>query len=459
MIEFNMQQPWSKISDYLNSGAANPLRIAELINRVSPCSWTFNFTFDSTNQAKLDIDCDLTVPDDHTLSLFDGSLEEIFFANSLCFRQGKKQFTANVSRLLEDPPPSNEIAIQVLEEEANFLITIEDFWHTNLTPSEIQKDSIISSYFFQNTWLGSPDFADSKHCIHWIVFGKEYLIQPGNRYKTKLGSTDTFITQEELYNANGDCIGQAYFQTSPSLKEDEIYTTFGPLNPKNQNWLTRKRNDPHWVVEISSETLTQAMIQGAPTTRLINELVDSIEEVQGLVRKSNHFQNYEREIQRKRKVKAANLLNKRQEKVKTREKVIFKDKPLMLVPSNENEVIVLLSKLEALNALPFHEFILWEYTSRTGIDAIASYQIEDVDVSSQLMAVEVEHYFENFFDHGHPHNQVNMVICWDFRDGEAPTELHPQDKWLFEYRNDKSFSVVVLSHIPNLKVKGTDNEQ
>jgi hypothetical protein len=145
--------------------------------------------------------------------------------------------------------------------------------------------------------------------------------------------------------------------------------------------------------------------------------------------------------------------------VKTRERVIFKDKPVMLVPSNENEVIVLLSKLEALNALPFHEFILWEYTSRTGIDAIASYQIEDVDVSSQLRSVEVEHYFENFFDHEHPHNQVNMVICWDFRDGEAPIELYPQDEWLFEYRNDKSFSVVVLSHIPNLKVKGPDHEQ
>lgn len=131
----------------------------------------------------------------------------------------------------------------------------------------------------------------------------------------------------------------------------------------------------------------------------------------------------------------------------------------MLVPSNENEVLVLLSKLEALNALPFHAFILWEYTARTGIDAIASYQIEDVDVPSQLIAVEVEHYFENFFDHEHPHHQVNMVICWDFRDSEVPIELHQRSKWLFEYRNDESFIVVVLSHIPNLKVRGANNEQ
>ena len=38
--------------------------------------------------------------------------------------------------------------------------------------------------------------------------------------------------------------------------------------------------------------------------------------------------------------------------------------------------LLLLCKLEALRALPFHEFVLWEYTARVGIDAIASYQIE-----------------------------------------------------------------------------------
>ena len=454
MIEFNMQHSWSNISDYLNSNKSNPLRIAKLINRVSPCCWTFKFTFDSTNQTNVWIDCDFTVSDDHALSLLNGALEEVFFVNALSLRQKEKYFTTDTVEILKNPPSSNLIALRNnLNKEADFLLVLEGFWQSDSTPPEIQKNCVVDSYFLENTWLGSSDFADSEHYIHWTVFGTKQLIRPGNRYEAKLGSTDIFMAQENLHNTNNICIGQANFHTSPSLQNDEIYTTFGPLNPKNQNWLTRNHNDPHWIIEISSESLKQAVIQGKPTTRIINELINSVEEARVSVTQSDYFREYEHEIQRKRQIKAANNLKKRQERAKTGDKVTFENKTVMLTPSNENEVIVLLSKLETLNALPFHEFILWEYTARTGIDAIASYQIEETDVQSLLVAVEVEHYFENFFDHGHPHHQVNMVICWDFRDGEVPMELHQQNEWLFEYRNDKSFTVVVLSHIPNLQVE------
>ena len=135
----------------------------------------------------------------------------------------------------------------------------------------------------------------------------------------------------------------------------------------------------------------------------------------------------------------------------------------MLVPSNENEVLVLISKLEALNALPFHEFILWEYTAQTGIDAIATYQMKETGRQTMFAMVELEYYFENFFEHGHPHHQVDMVICWDFRNRETTLESHKHYKhneWLFEYRNDKSFFIVVLAYIPNLQIEeGLNNEQ
>ena len=125
----------------------------------------------------------------------------------------------------------------------------------------------------------------------------------------------------------------------------------------------------------------------------------------------------------------------------------------MLVPSNENEVLLLLAKLETLNALPFHEFLLWEYTPRAGIDAIASYQIKEVDAQSMFVPTELEYHFENFDDHGHPYHQVNLVICWDFRNAETPAKLHKYNEWLYEYRNDTSVLVVVLSRIPNLQIE------
>ena len=463
MIELNMRRTWSQISDYLNSGNANPLRISEIVNRVPPCSWNFLFTFNNTNNIKVQINCDSEVSDDHVQSLLDGSLEEIFFTDKISLRKKGKYFTADTSEFLNNPPPSNLIKLQYNSDcEADSLLTLKGFWQSrqsNSIPPEIQRNDEVCAYFLENTWLGSPDFTNSDHCIRWIIFGTEQLIRPVNRYKNKLNAVDTFIIQVDLYNTNRDCIGQVIFQTSPSLKSDEIYTMFGPLIPKKHKWLSRTSKDLHWIVEIKSETLNRTVIQGEPTTKLTNELVDSVGEAWNSITESDSYINYEQEVKRKQHIKAANKLKERQNRVQTANKVFFNDRPLMVIPSNENEVIVLLSKLDALGALPFHEFFLWEYTSRAGIDALASYQIRDVDVRSMYSAIEVEHNFENFFDHDHPHHQVNMVICWDFRDGEVPVNLRQRDDWLFEHRNDESFTVLVLSRIPNVNIRESNNEQ
>ena len=450
-LELKMQRTWHEISQYLNSSDSNPLRIAELVNRIPPCCWTFKFTFEGTNRTTVEINCDSAVSDEGTRVLLDGSLEEVFFADALYLRQTGKYLTADTSKLLKDPPISNLITLQDLDRKGDSLLVLKGFWQSDSTPPKTQQNLAIRSYFLEHTWLGAPDFADSEHYIRWIVFGAEELIHPKNRYETKLKSTDSFTTQVTLCDTNGDHIGQASFWTSSLLEDDEIYTMFGRLVPKPKNWLTRRCEESRWIVEIGSPTLTQAVIQGEPTTMLIDELVGSVERARVSVTSSDRFQAYKEKMERKRQTKAAIQLNRRQKQVQKRQKVIFEGKPVMLVPSNENEVLALLCKLEALHALPFHNFILWEYTARVGIDAIASYQIEEIDVCTQFAAIELEYHFENFFDHQHPHNQVNLVVCWDFCDGEPPVELHQRSECLFEYRNDDSFIVLILSKIPNLQ--------
>ena len=453
MIELSLRRTWYEISDYLNSSNPNPLRIAELINRVPPCCWTFKFTFDATNRTIVEINCDSPISDTHAQSLLDGSLAEVFFADSLDLRQAEKYFTADTSKLVKDPPSSNLMTLRNLDEKADSLLVLRGFWQSDSTPPEVQQISAVRSYFLEHTWLGAPDLADSEYYIRWTVFVKEELIRPGNRYKTKLGFTDNFTTQETLYNTSGDHIGHASFWTSPSLEVDEIYTIFGPLVPKPKNWLTRSPKDSRWIVEIDSQTLKQTVVQGKSTTRLINELVNSVEDARISVTNLDHFQSYKEEIERKQQTKSVNKLRERQKRAQTAEIVIFDDTPVMLVPSNENEVIVLLCKLEVLDALPFHEFFLWEYTPRAGIDAIGTYQIKEIEVPTQFAAIEVEYHFENFLGHEHPPSQVNLVVCWDFRDGEAPIELRQRSECLFEYRNDDSYIVLILSHIPNLQIK------
>ena len=115
-------------------------------------------------------------------------------------------------------------------------------------------------------------------------------------------------------------------------------------------------------------------------------------------------------------------------------RVTVDGQPVLTVPRCENEVIVLLSKLEALGAIPFAQFSLMEHTPKSGIDALADFQIVEQDVSTQLGAVELEYEFENFFDHQHAPEQVNLVVCWDFRDGEAlDPRLIKREEYLYTF--------------------------
>ena len=77
-MNLDLRRTLAEIADYLNSNNSNPLRIAKLINRVSPCRWSFKFTFDNTNQTNVWIDCDSALSDGHALSLLNGLLEEVF---------------------------------------------------------------------------------------------------------------------------------------------------------------------------------------------------------------------------------------------------------------------------------------------------------------------------------------------------------------------------------------------
>lgn len=456
-MERNLRRTWYEISEYLNSDDSNPLRIIELINRVPQCNWTFRFRFDKSDRINLSIDCDFDLSDDCALELLDGSLDELLFAETVYLRHSGNFLVARTSQLIEEPPSSNCLTFTNTGEKADSLLILAGFCMSDSIPREMQANSYscVRRYFLENTWLGSSDSVGSDYGVSWDVLKEVEWIRPANRYERKMSSLEKFTTRIALKNSNGEHIGEASLQTSPLLEHDEIYTKFGRLVPQPRSWLSSCHDNLHWIVEIGSQELRQAIMHRAPTRKLISQLVKSVNDALADVMRTDSFRDFERELQRKQQTKAANRLKQRQRRAQLASKVIFKGEPLMLVPENENEVLALLCKLESRRALPFHEFILLEYTARVGIDAIGTYQIKETDVPAQFASIELEHYFENFLDHEHPPSLVNLLICWDFRDGEAPKELHQHcnSEYLYEYRNDHSITVVVLSNIPGLQTQ------
>ena len=66
--------------------------------------------------------------------------------------------------------------------------------------------------------------------------------------------------------------------------------------------------------------------------------------------------------------------------------------------------------------------------------------------------IELEYHFESFIRHGHPIQQVAMIVCWDF---QTTPDKHPglsmKAEWLYHYETDDgACPVLVLSELPGI---------
>lgn len=108
------------------------------------------------------------------------------------------------------------------------------------------------------------------------------------------------------------------------------------------------------------------------------------------------------------------------------------------VPSGENDTLSLLWKLEALDALPFKEYLTLEHTANKGIDTIVNYQEDDMSERHEFVACEIESKFEHFEQHGHYPGQSSIIMCWEIE--------HPNVENL-EKMNDYKFRATFDEHV------------
>lgn len=95
------------------------------------------------------------------------------------------------------------------------------------------------------------------------------------------------------------------------------------------------------------------------------------------------------------------------------------EKPIILSrePENENDVLCILWKLEALGALPFRKFQTLGHAG-SGPDLIVHFQEDAQSNPDHYTSIEVENKFYNYRAHGHKPSQYPRVICWEI--GKTP---------------------------------------
>ena len=172
---------------------------------------------------------------------------------------------------------------------------------------------------------------------------------------------------------------------------------------------------------------------------------------------SGEFEEFLDDQEMLEKRRHADALRRRQVQLESRPKVVLGDRELVCVPQSENEVVLLLAKLEALDAIPLPHFRIMEYTPARGIDAIGHFQVDDAGAMERFVPIEVEFQFENFWAHGHAVEQVRMIVCWCFRGDGASygSRLRHHEDWLYQYVEERyTVWVVLLSKLPNLTQRG-----
>lgn len=167
------------------------------------------------------------------------------------------------------------------------------------------------------------------------------------------------------------------------------------------------------------------------------------------------FENNKRKEDERNKAKA---VRERQEKLSNPNQeyvCIEKDSTSLIlhrVPDkSEMHTLAIFWKLEALDMLPFENFITWEHTKKDGIDVIASFQIDDESSLENFVPIEFEAVFENFIAHGHNPKQTKCIICWEI---ENKSKLRKINDYNFYYDIENcSIPVYEIKSFPGVLIK------
>jgi len=161
------------------------------------------------------------------------------------------------------------------------------------------------------------------------------------------------------------------------------------------------------------------------------------------IESSNEYLRFRRVQEERKNIAGAEALEGKKKSLESinQKWVVYQEsadiaKPIILSrePENENDVLNILWKLEALNALPFKKFQTLGHAG-SGPDLIVHFQEDEQSNPDRYTSIEIENKFYNYKKHGHKPSQYPRVICWEI--GKTP-------KILID-RTEKKFKATALS--------------
>lgn len=371
------------------------------------------------------------------------ALQQCAVPSVFCF--GKIQVCAqgerieiDVQRFLAGAPEETRLPYTVVDTDRSVSLTVSlhsqgDAW---LSPPKIREE------LKKNTWVGAHASASPRKVDVRCIGIDESIRQPTASKDPVIGVLS--VPGGELYirafaqvaDANGGSgrirhIGDSF----TSCTGDLVKVPKGIAIDVEFDVYAHHSGDPINTTGAQDFELTRTEM-----SRWIQRLIDS-----------NPCQRLCEQVRRTSCERALVDLEHRRQKLKVCNYVYFGRTLVYQQPANENQLVALFLKLEAMKALPFDCSVL-EFTARKGIDAIGHFRLSTSSILEQYAPIEFENEFQSFITHGHPPEHAKLIICWSAEVGRGRKLATTDRDWLRVYEvAGLKIPVVIVSKFPNIR--------
>lgn len=418
----------SEIRTY-NTYRRDPLAFLEVLNIHFARDWTFDIRVSERMTPVLQVDFPVAT---EPTRLLDGTFSSVFDCSTLRLVNDSTEATFQLDRPALDESP--------LVMPVNRLV-LEDF-HSATFPSEWHQPGVIDRWLRRRTWLGSSFFEGTFATVTVRVMGQIMTFAP-----TVRAPSDLQLAADVL------CLGKRIrIQVSSGLRRFQFrHAVLGVLDYDED---LRSVTDQLKRIGLTSGTVEFGpewdFARGPLGTLQYRENLAQIRaELVELVASDANLRDIARYIDEEKHRVDTQKLNNRIAHARQAHKVVYKSRVLGKVPTSEAGAVAILHKLEALGGVPIEHFETVAWAAAEGIDAIAHIQLDDRHPVVSYAAVEYEFALDNFHRHQHPHEHVDMIICWEARDRGILMES--------DFRGviegpDGAIPVLVMSRFPGLSI-------
>ena len=439
----------------LNLSLSEPLDVLRILNIGVNNNWNIKVEFDEKNRNIVRILSNPPLEKNKIIRALDGRIPALYGSSGIRVKL-KNDCYSNYSITDDTKNNNREVYFEfnlegkVMDED----ISIID--HPSIPL--LQKQHELKQWIHDNTWFGSLKFLDKNFSCNFSIFGQNIII-----YTRKSSDIETripiFFERFNLYDKE-KFIGEIFVKIQATGSNRIIrHSQYGIFNIDHINKLFwnnfSKDFNGSIEIEIDVPAIEWYTNFGPFDKNVIFKISTNILNKKESIFESDNYYRYLKDVEYYNKSKAAAAITRRQDNIEKTPKVHIDGKVFMVKPSCENELVGLYMKMEASKKLPFDCSVL-EYTSKSGIDALANFRLAEIGYYEKYAPIEFEFKLENYFDHGHPLEQTALIICWEKSDEftqETGYNIEQISDWLyFVHTPGKKIPVVILKNYKKIKI-------